>query len=126
MMENIQLENHSQDKREKVYSMIGSLYEYLMVGEGRNTVRWTGYASSIGFPVEEIGYFEPSLQRLLSLLHLNKDKPEFFDLVKKSISSLRNFDYKKQVLPEYQEDFIKSGTLEVIKKVADDLEKSFI
>lgn len=110
--------------KNRLQDSVVKMYKQVMYSNG---TLWTGYGSSVGFKVEGLGYYEPSLQRLLSLLHLQKDKlsaQEYIELIKESIEALREFDYIKEVRPEYHQEFLDSGAPERIKEVKEEFEKA--
>lgn len=116
--------NDEEKIKNRLYQSVQEMYEYVMFSSG---VKWLGYGATIGFHVEGIEWFEPPLQRLLSQLHLKKDAVsanEYVELVKKSINALRKFDYTKEVLPEFQREFLDLKCPEIINHVADELEKA--
>lgn len=115
--------NNEQIKN-RLYKAIETTYHYVMFSSG---VKWLGYNASVGFQVEGIEWYEPSLQRLLSQLHLKKDtttSEEYIQLFKNSIKALRDFDYTKEVLPDHHQEFIDLKCPEIIEYVASELEKA--
>lgn len=110
--------------KNRLYQAVEITYQYVMFSSG---VKWLGYSASVGFQVEGIDWFEPPLQRLLSQLHLKKNNVsanEYVQLFKNSITALRNFDYQKEILPQYHQEFLDLKCPEIIEYVAGELEKS--
>ncbi|MFA6271684.1 MAG: hypothetical protein WC693_01065 [Patescibacteria group bacterium] len=109
-----------------LYSSIAKMYEYVMFSSG---VKWLGYGATVGFQVDGIEWHEPQLQRLLSQLHLKKDSvsaSEYIELVENSVKALRSFDYTKEVLPEYHQEFLDSKCPQIIDQVANELEQAVL
>jgi hypothetical protein len=120
-VENAELRENA---KEILYEAVKDMYEYTMT---KGIPRWVGYNAGIGFDVKGLDFFEPPMQKLLSLIHLKKDEMsdvEYMDLMIHSVSVLRNFDYQQEVLPEYQEEFRESGSLEIIDRVASRFEEA--
>ena len=112
--------------KDRLYSAIESTYKYVMFSTG---VKWLGYRASIGFWVEGFEVRYPSLQKLLSMLHLAKDTTtaeEYKQLFRTAIEAIRNFDYKEEVLPEYHQEFLDLDCPAIIENVVTKLEEALV
>lgn len=113
-----------ENAKEILYEAVSEMYKYVMF-EG--IPKWVGYNAGVGFDVKGLNFFEPPLQKLLSLIHSKKDEmsdAEYMSLIIHSVSVLRNFDYQQSILSEYQEEFRESGSLEIIDRVVSRFEEA--
>ncbi len=117
-------ESNEQKIKDRLYKSVQEMYEYVMFSGGE---RWLGYSASVGFDVSDIGYFEPPLQKLLSLIHQKLEESssdEYTNLIERSVSALREFDYKKEIMDSFHDEFVELGCPEIIEHVASELEKA--
>lgn len=114
--ESEKLSNTSEFVAQKIYDeVVVPMYEKIMFSTASY---WLGYNATFGVTVEGINLFEPSLQKALSQIHLTKDNPEqFLRLCKNFVSAWERFDYKKEIIKDYQEDFIQSGAQLLINEL---------
>ncbi len=115
--------NNEEKIKNLLYKSIEMTYRYVMDSGGG---KYLGYSAGVGFEVEGIEWHEPSLQRLLSQLHLKKDlvsAKEYIQLFTNTINALRNFNYLEDVSPDCQQEFVDLGCPRIIMYVADELEK---
>ncbi len=116
-----------QRKLNRVYHVIQEWYKRTMF---EAPPQWVGYSSFLGFdiPAETFGFAEPSLQRILSLLHaeLANKKASINDVTEKLkivIGALEKFDPEKDVASSSLDDFNRTNAKEHIVKVKNALKK---
>lgn len=110
--------------KDRLYRSIAEMYRYVA---DYGIPKWLGYTAGIGFKVEGIGEDEPSLQKMLSLLHLKKEvvsATEYLQLILVASQALRNFNYQLDVKLGFQQEFLESKSLDIIKFVATQLEEA--
>lgn len=119
--------NPEQQALNRIYHVVQEWYGRTMFDAPS---RWVGYNSGLGFEIPHtvFGFSEPSLQRLLSLLHqeLSIKKVGLEEIKKKiqiSIDALNKFDIEKDIVESSRKDFMDSGTASHITKVKEALEQ---
>ncbi len=120
--------NTEQKKLNSVYSVVQELYKQTMF---EAPSQWVGYNSGLGFdiPAEIFGFHEPSLQRILSLLHIELsqkkiDLEQTKDQLAIVIAALNKFDPEKDLTEGVKKDFYESDALAHINKVKAELTRA--
>lgn len=122
--------NFEQQSINKIYHVVEEWYRTVMSDA---PTQWVGYNSGLGFEVSTsvFGVVEPSLQKILSLLHneiavkkigLEESKQK----IQSVIDALSKFDYQKDVVESSRQDFIESKASDYITKVKNALEQALL
>ena len=122
--------NPEQQILNELYHVIQDCYSYVMA-EGPN--EWVGYNSGLGFnvPMDVLSFYEPSLQRILSLLNIElSDKKisinEASVKLAACIKALGEFDLQKDIIASERDNFTNSRAQEYIDNVKDALQKALV